>query len=295
MRGLSLETPVNSRQYHQRNWKRVILISILVGGLVGFLVSYLFQPKYTSRSLVSVRRPDGDVWGSFPIRDYQSRLAVLRERALAPNHLRPIIQRLGNAKTGEEGKTVEQIHRNVKMEPALEGNITAADNDAVYPSQIIGFNVIYTDTSPSQAEQMCNWLTSTVLEEQRAQSRKSRDNTVQFLERQAEYAKNNLETIHAQLGKRLADKGSRTAEEQASNQKLAHDYKIAQALYTVLQDKLRQMKPAAQLSTELEAAEPMQVLLPCSHPDSADSPNRWLFAGVGLLTGLLLAVGFLLL
>jgi hypothetical protein len=86
-----------------------------------------------------------------------------------------------------------------RKEPALEGNLRVADNDAVYPSQIIGFDVVSTDASPQQAEETCNWLTSAVLEEQRAQRRKTEDNTREWLDRQVEHAKNNLETIHSQL------------------------------------------------------------------------------------------------
>jgi uncharacterized protein involved in exopolysaccharide biosynthesis len=289
-----VETPVTARRHRRRYWKRVILISTLVGGLAGFLVSHLFHSKYTSRSLISMERGNGDSWGTLSIRDYKSRLATFQEQALTGNQFLPIIQRLGIARTGEEGKIVEQIRQNMRIEPALEGDITVADSDAVYPSQILGFDVIYTDASPRQAEQMCNGVTSVLLEERRAQGRKSQDEAVEFLQRMADDAKNNLETIHAQLGRRVANKGSRTVGEQTSDQKLAHDYKRDQESYDAALAKLRQSKAAAQISRAREAGEPMQVLLPCSHPDSTNSPNRLLFASAGVGAGLLLAIGLLL-
>jgi len=237
----------------------------------------------------------GDVWGTIPIRDYKSRLAIFGKQALTGHQLLPIIQRLGIAKTGEEEKSVEQIRRNMRIEPALYDDITVADTDAVQGSEIIGFDVIYTDESPQRAEQMCNRLTSVLLEEGRAQRRKTQDDMMEFLQRQVEDAKNNLKTIHAQLGRRLANKGSRTVEKRASDQKLARDYKRAQASYVAILNKLRQANAATQISHELEAGEPMQILLPCSHPDSADSPNRLLFASAGFGAGLLLAISLLLL
>jgi len=287
-----VETPVTAQQHRPRYCKRVILISTLVGGLAGFLVSFLFHPKYTSRSLISEQQANGsDYWGTLSIRDLKSRLATFQEQALTGNQFLPIMQRLGIARAGEEGKIVEQIRHNMRIDPALEGDIAG---DAVYPSQIIGLDVIYTDASPRRAEQMCNGVTSVLLEERRAQSRKSSDRAVEFLQRMVEDAKNNLETIHAQIGGRLANKGSRTVEEQASDQKLAQDYKRDQASYADVLAKLRQSKAAAQTSREREAGEAMQVPFPCSHPGPTNSPNRLLFASAGFGAGLLLGIGLLL-
>jgi hypothetical protein len=235
----------------------------------------------------------GDVWGTVPIRDYKSGLANFQQRALAGNHLLPLIERFGLAKAGEEERVILQIRRTMKMEPVLMGNITATDNDAVHPSQIIGFDVTYTDSSSERAERMCNGLTSLLLEEKRAQRRQSRDDTREFLQRQVEEAKKNLETIHAQLVMRRANRGARTIEEKASDQELAHDYKSAQTSLAQL-DKMRKADDTPQISIELEANERVRVLLPCSHPDSADSPNRWFCASAGVGVGLLLGIGLLL-
>jgi len=47
-------TPVSVEAKRPRRWMKVILTLVLSGRLGGFLVSYVFSPKYTSESTVLV-------------------------------------------------------------------------------------------------------------------------------------------------------------------------------------------------------------------------------------------------
>ena len=90
---------------------KVILIPALLAPLAGFLVSYAFSPKYTSQSLVLVegqKVPDNYVQPVVTA-DFTQRLATMQQQVLAGNRLRPMVERLGIAKPGEEG-TADRRH-----------------------------------------------------------------------------------------------------------------------------------------------------------------------------------------
>src|SRR6266404_8575458 len=76
---------------------KVILIPALLAPLAGFLVSFAFPPKYTSRSLVMVdeqKVPEGYV-KPVVTEDLSQRVATLQQRALSAERLRPLIEQLG--------------------------------------------------------------------------------------------------------------------------------------------------------------------------------------------------------
>src|SRR5229473_7899805 len=88
---------------------KVILIPALLAPLAGFLISFAFPPKYTSRSLVLVEEqkvPEGYV-KPVVTEDISQRIGALQQRALSAERLRPLIEQLGLR--GNVDDLVEQI------------------------------------------------------------------------------------------------------------------------------------------------------------------------------------------
>src|SRR6266436_8725260 len=86
-----------------RRRMKVILIPALLAPLAGFLVSYVFQAKYTSQSLVLVeaqKLPEGMVQQVFN-QDLTQHITTIEQRVLSPARLRPMVDRLGLAKGGQ--------------------------------------------------------------------------------------------------------------------------------------------------------------------------------------------------
>ncbi|HXM66388.1 MAG TPA: Wzz/FepE/Etk N-terminal domain-containing protein, partial [Candidatus Acidoferrum sp.] len=82
---------------------KVILIPMLLAPLAGFLISYVFPAKYTSQSLVLVEAPkipDAVVQQVFT-QDLTQHIATIEQQVLSPSRLRPMVDRWGLAKSGE--------------------------------------------------------------------------------------------------------------------------------------------------------------------------------------------------
>jgi len=269
-----------------RNWKRIVAIPALVGTLAGFLISFLFPAKYTSRSLVSeVRSENVDSWGPVILEDYEARLEAMRRQILASDRLLPMIERISIVKPGQAERLVEEIRRNLRVEPALSGTSKtelAADNKhGVQQSEVLGFYVIYTDSSPRRAQQMCDGLISVLMEEIWKQRIKSNVDTQRFLESQIKYALGDLQTMHAQLVRH------------GGNKRLANEYRRAQRSYTDLTNELEQEKAASVAESKLKSESDI-ASSPASLPESHVFRKRTLCAGAGLLGGLLVRIALFL-
>src|ERR1700729_2630101 len=91
-----------------RRRAKVILVPALFAPLAGFLVSYMFPPKFSSQSLVLVegqKVPDTMVQ---PVvtEDLTSRIATVEQRALSENHLKTLAENLQLVKPGQNADDV---------------------------------------------------------------------------------------------------------------------------------------------------------------------------------------------
>jgi len=190
---------------------KVILIPALLAPLAGFLVSYVFSPKYTSQSLVLVEGQKVPLDYVHPVitEDFTQRLATMQQQVLAANRLRPMIERLGIAKPGEEGKLIEDIRGGMTVTPVIT-DITAAAPAAGSSSKtkkkpsssgppLPGFNVNFTSSNPRLAQQICNELTSLLLEENLRSRGDVTRGATEFLSRQVEEAKQALDDQDTKL------------------------------------------------------------------------------------------------
>ncbi len=187
---------------------KVILIPALIAPLGGFLVSYVFPPKYTSTSTVLVegqKVPDNYV---MPVitSDFTQRVQTLSQEVVSPSRLRPVIQSLALVKPEEEGKLISDIQQNMSVEPVITSMSAAAGiagakkkKSSLTDEPVPGFNVTYTDSNAERAQKICNAMTSLILDENLRERATIAGSTTDFLSRQVEEAKRALDDQDAKL------------------------------------------------------------------------------------------------
>jgi uncharacterized protein involved in exopolysaccharide biosynthesis len=176
-----------------------ILIPVVLGPLVGFLLSYTISVKYTSESLILVDRQEGSQ-GAVP-EEIDRRIARLRE-GLSQERLQPMIDRVGLAAGGKKvGQVVNEIRRNAQIEPLfadLDQNETRGGTIPRHGSDLAGFYVEYTGSTPREAQHICAELTSILLQEN-LNSGEQPTNSLAESRPQLEEAKRNLDEQNAKL------------------------------------------------------------------------------------------------
>jgi len=182
---------------------KVILIPALLAPLAGFLVSYVFSPKYTSQSLVLVEAPkipDVVVQQVFT-QDLTQHIATIEQQVLSPSRLRPMVDRWGLTKGGEN---VDDVMDNIRLNMTIQPVITdlsqfGGKKRPGQSSPVPGFNVNYTASSAREAQQICTDLTSMLLEEDLKSRQDATQGTTTFLTKQVEDAKQNLDDLDKRL------------------------------------------------------------------------------------------------
>jgi len=189
---------------------KVILIPALLAPLAGFVVSYVFPPKFTSQSTVLVegqKVPDNYVQPVITS-DFTQRIQTLSQQVLSPSRLRPVIQSLNLVKPDEENKLIEDIQHNMQVEPVITSMSAAATAGASgakkkKPSStqepVPGFNVSYTDSNAARAQKICNAMTSLIVDENLRSRAEVAQGTTEFLGRQLEEAKRAIDEQDSKL------------------------------------------------------------------------------------------------
>jgi hypothetical protein len=131
----------------------------VLGSLVGFLVSYLLSPRYSARAVLIESLPTRSD-SRMPVDKSASRqrLDNYLDQAFSLKNLRPRIEREDIAKAEEVEKAYREIRKNTKVQP--EGG-----DDPLSPG--LSADLIYTDSTPQRAEQLCGVLTSAALDKTR--------------------------------------------------------------------------------------------------------------------------------
>ncbi len=187
---------------------KLILIPALLAPIAGFLVSYAFTPKYTSESLILVegqKVPEGYV-KPVVTEDIVQRIATMQEQVLSRNRLIPMIDRLGLAKGKNADDVIDDIRTNLSIAPVAPavapGTLPGSKPASHKPGQssdVPGFTVEYTADNPKTAQQVCGELTSMMLEQNLQVREQVAQSTTDFLSRQVEEAKHNLDDQDAKL------------------------------------------------------------------------------------------------
>jgi uncharacterized protein involved in exopolysaccharide biosynthesis len=193
---------------------KVILIPTLVAPLVGFLISYTFPAKYTSHALVLVENqkvPQGYV-APVVTEDLSQRIATLEQKALGSDRLRPLIQKLneqGVLHAANVDDVVNDIRSGVAIEPvemvivASPAANSAGSKQFQGPTskkpEVPGFNLDFTASNPREAQAICAGIADIMLQENLRDREQVAQNTTDFLSRQVDDAKSNLNDLDAKL------------------------------------------------------------------------------------------------
>ncbi len=184
---------------------KAVLIPTLLAPIVGFVVSYAFPPKYTSQSVVLVEEQKVSEGYVKPMitDDISQRIAALQNRALGAERLRPLIDRLQLARDGRTvDEIVGQIREGLSIVPVQVSNVAGAvGGKKKNQSEVPGFNVTFTARNPREAQELCAGLTDVILKENITNRTQAAQSTTDFLGRQLEDAKRNLDDLDSRLAK----------------------------------------------------------------------------------------------
>jgi len=187
----------------RRRWK-LILIPTLLAPLVGFLISYAFTAKYTSQSLVLVegqKVPEGVVQ---PVvtQDLAQRIATMQQQVLGRNRLQPMVERMQLMRGGKNlDDVIEEIRASAQIEPVLTdlGQFGNPGGKRKPGTTVPGFYVNYTAPNAREAQNICGELTSMLLSENQSSREQVAQSTTDFISRQLDEAKRNLDDQDSKL------------------------------------------------------------------------------------------------
>jgi polysaccharide chain length determinant protein (PEP-CTERM system associated) len=183
---------------------KVILIPALLAPLAGFGVSYIFSAKYTSKALVLIEAPkipDAVVQQVFT-EDLTQHIATIEQRVLSPTRLRPMVDRLGLAKAGQNvDDIIDDIRLNMTIDPVVTdlSQFGAKKKPGQNSSPVPGFYVGYTASTAGDAQRICTDLTSMLLEEDLKSRQDATQGTTSFLTKQVDDAKQHLDELDKKL------------------------------------------------------------------------------------------------
>jgi len=183
---------------------KVILMPLLLAPLAGFLVSYAFAPKFTSQSLVLVvgqKVPEGIVQ-SVVTEDLTTRIATLQQQVLSRDRLQPMLERVGLAKPGQDvDEAIDKIRNNMTVQPVATDlpEIGGAKKKPGTSGTVPGFTVNYTASNARQAQMICGELTGLLLTENLNSRQDVTRSTSDFLGRQVDDTKRNLDELDSKL------------------------------------------------------------------------------------------------
>lgn len=186
-----------------RRRMKVILIPALLAPLAGFPISYLFPAKYTSQSLILVegqKVPEGIVQPVVTA-DLTERIATLQQQVLSQSRLQPILERTGLVKPGQNAdEVIDGIRASMTVEPVPDlSQMGGAKRKPGQSSPVPGFYVNYTASTAREAQQICNELTSLLIEENLKSREDVAQGTTDFLTKQVAETKGKLDDLDSKL------------------------------------------------------------------------------------------------
>ncbi|MFY9648119.1 MAG: Wzz/FepE/Etk N-terminal domain-containing protein, partial [Terriglobales bacterium] len=187
---------------------KVILIPALIAPVAGFLVSYALPERYTTQTTVLVegqKVPDSYV-APVITSDFAQRVQTLSQEVVSPTRLRPMLTSMGY-KPEAQGKLINAIQSNMQVQPVITTMSAAAAASPTAKTKrpsasnepLPGFNVIYTDSDGARAQKICNALTSLIVDENLRSRSEVAQSTTDFLTRQVDDAKKQLDDLDAKL------------------------------------------------------------------------------------------------
>jgi protein tyrosine kinase modulator len=188
-----------------RRRAKMILIPAVLAPLAGFVVSYAFPAKYTSQSLILVEGQKVPETMVQPIvsEDLTQRVVTLQQQVLSQSRLQPMIERLFPNKNNQQvSEMIDAIRLNMTVEPVVTDLSQIGTSKRAKPngqSPVPGFYVNYTAPNPREAQQICNELTSLMVDENLKSVQAAAAGTSDVLSKGIEDSKKNLDDLDAKL------------------------------------------------------------------------------------------------
>ncbi|HTW58296.1 MAG TPA: Wzz/FepE/Etk N-terminal domain-containing protein [Terriglobales bacterium] len=187
-----------------RRRAKVILIPALLAPLAGFLVSYAFPAKFTSQSLILVEGQKVPETMVQPVvsEDLTARVATLQQQVLSQSLLEPVVERVYPGKNAQEvGEMIDNIRLNMTVEPVMTtlNQIGSGKPKPGAGSPVPGFYLNYTASSAREAQQICNELTTLMVDQNLKSVQAAATGTSEVLDKGLEDAKQNLDGLDAKL------------------------------------------------------------------------------------------------
>ena len=174
----------------------LILLLALVGGSVGYLLTWVLPKRYTSKTLVLVQQPEA-VAVTPPLLDNNNqRLAAMQQQILSRSRLEPVIRDLNLYQTDIDHSStevlVDRLRQAIDVTPIAPMAETRAQN-------LPGFTISVVFSNPNLAQQICAKITGMFLDENQEISRTAVKETTDFLSKEVEEAKAALDQQDAKL------------------------------------------------------------------------------------------------
>lgn len=188
-----------------------ILIPALIAPVGGLLISYAFSPKYTSQAQVMIQGqkvPEGVVQPVIT-QDLTQHITTIQNQVLSRPRLQQVIDDLGLARSGKNpneimdeirsGMTLQPVLTDLSQMPSPSGTSATPKKKPNQATSVPGFYVTFTASTPREARDICSELTSMMIAEDVKAREAVAKNTVEFITRQLDGAKRNLDEQDAKL------------------------------------------------------------------------------------------------
>jgi len=203
---------------------RVILLPALIGAALGYLITLVLTPEYTSESLILIQQPSvpQTLVPQVTAEDLFARLAAMEERIESRSRLQPMIERYdlyASERKRSMEDAVDDMRKDIRVKEQSFQDPTTKSN---HKESIPGFSIDFTAENPRLAQQVCTELTSMFMSENLQQHEQAAKNTTDFLTSQLADAKRALDDQDAKLAEfKTKNLGALPNDTQANLQVLA--------------------------------------------------------------------------
>lgn len=183
-------------QIIRRRWL-LIIAPAAVAGVLGYAVAGKLPKLYKSQTTVLVQQPTvpGDYVRPVVSQDVNQRLATMQQQILSRSRLEPIIQQFGLYRNETNPETTEALVERLRSTISISPVQAMAGTGGGLP----GFTVSVTFGDPRVAQQICTAVTSMFMEKNLQMRTQQAEDTTQFLGKQLEDSKANLDDQDAKL------------------------------------------------------------------------------------------------
>jgi len=181
----------------RRRWLLILGLTILGGGL-GYGTTHFLPERFTSQTLVLVQQPTvpGDYVTPVVSPDTNQRLASMQQEILSRTRLEPLIEQFGlfrkDVNQASKEDLVERLRQGIIVTPIQPMAETTARG-------LPGFTIRVVFGDPHIAQQICSTVTSMFMEENLRLRQQQAEQTTQFIAKQLEQAKTQLDDEDAKL------------------------------------------------------------------------------------------------